>query len=144
MPPQSPVGVLGHLIEDRALRPSAQHGLPGLMVRVGHDRFHPFQILGFRWDQTADILLGRGLNRSRPLVDVTRKAITEIHEPLTHSGQQPHRSASDQVFFTAPERVSCLFYLIKPCLLTRAILCLLINKIQIHKSEKVELRERLS
>jgi hypothetical protein len=132
---------LGHLIEDRALGPGglAQHVLQGLMVRVGNHLFHPFHVLGFRLDQTTDILLGRGLNRSRPLVEVIRKAITEIHEPLTHSGQQPHRSASDRVFFTAPERVSCMFYLIKPCLLTRAILSLLINKIQIHKSDKVEL-----
>jgi hypothetical protein len=80
----------------------------------------------------------RGLYGPGSATEVTAEAVAEVQEPLPDSGQQPHPSVRHRVFLTLPA-VPFIPYLIKPCLLIQVGLSLLINKNQIHESDKVEL-----
>ena len=81
------------------------------MIRLRHPLFHPFPVLGVRLDQTLNRLLSRRLDRSRPLAEMTPEAITKVHEPLAHPGQQSHFRRGGRVFFEASEDVSFIRYL---------------------------------
>ena len=76
MPAQQPVRILGDLIQYRPFGPGrlAQHVVQGLMIRLGNRLFHPFHVLGFRLQQTPDIVPSRRLDRSGPLAEVTAEA----------------------------------------------------------------------
>jgi len=95
---------LGHLIEDRAFGPSgfAHHMLQRLMVSRWNDLFYAFHVLGFRLDQSLNILLSRRLDRPRPLAEMPSEAITKVQEPLTHPGQQSHFRRGGRVFLRRP------------------------------------------
>jgi hypothetical protein len=80
----------------------------------------------------------KGFDSPRPLAEVTAEAVAEVQEPLTDSGQQPHPGVRHQFFLTLPA-VPFMRYLIKPCLLIQVGLSLLVNKNQVHESDKVEL-----
>ena len=99
---------------------------------------HTLHILGFRLEQPAHVVSRRGLDGSCPLAEVTAEAVAEVQEPLTDSGQQPHPGVRHQFFLTLPA-VPFMRYLIKPCLLIQVGLSLLVNKNQVHESDKVEL-----
>jgi hypothetical protein len=83
-------------------------------------------------------VLDRRFYRPGSLAEVTAEAVAEVREPLTNPGQQPHPGVSRRVFLTLPA-VLFMRYLIKPCLLIQVGLSLLVNKNQIHESDKVEL-----
>ncbi len=72
------------------------------MVRIGNRLLHPFHVLGFRLQQTPDIVPSRRLDRSGPLAEVTAEAVAEVQEALTDPGQQPHPGVSNRVFLSRP------------------------------------------
>ena len=115
----------------------AQHVLQGLMIRLGNRLFHPFHVLGFRLQQAPDVVLDRRFYRPGSLAEVTAEAVAEVQEPLTDSGQQLHPGVRHRFFLTLPA-VPFMGYLIKPCLLIQVGLSLLVNKNQVHESDKVE------
>jgi len=137
------MSVLGHLIQHRPLGPRrlAQHVVQGLLVGVRDHLFHPFHVLGFRLQQTPDVVLDRRFYRPGSLAEVTAEAVAEVQEPLTNPGQQPHPGVSRRVFLTLPA-VLFMHYLIRPCLLIRDGLSSFIDNNQIDESDKVELMSR--
>jgi hypothetical protein len=105
-------------------------------------------VLGFRLEQTLDIVPDRGFHRSRPLAEVAAEALAEVQESLTDPGQQPYLGIGGRVFVTASEGVSFMFSVmfafIGPCLLIRVVLSLIIKKNQIHESDKVEINKNIT
>ncbi|MBK8751311.1 MAG: hypothetical protein IPL99_06545 [Candidatus Competibacteraceae bacterium] len=58
----------------------------------------PLHVLGFRLEQTAQVVSSRSLDRPRALAEVTAEALTEVQESLPNPGQQPHLGVSNRVF----------------------------------------------
>ncbi len=108
------------------------------MVRLRHDLFHPFHVLGLGLKQATEVLFHCGLDCSRPLAEMVTEAITKANAPLTHPRQPPHLGVGSRVFLTLSEAVPLMFYLAMPCLLIKRKLSLLIYKNQSDKSDKVE------
>jgi hypothetical protein len=114
----------------------------GLMVRLGNGLFDPFHVLGVGLEQPANVVLNRPVYRPRSLAKVAAEAGTKVQEALPDRGQHPHLGIGigigGRVFFRAFVGVIMILF-VKPCLLTRIGLSFFIIKIQINKSDKVEL-----